>query len=276
LQTLPENYNDAFYLSHLTEWPDLAIVAVLHNEPPSKNQPLQQPLHSNYEPMGSVSSPQQQHGGLVRNFQSRFSFLPYSTKPPAEPTRSLSSSSSSMVVGYLLGKTCAQQQQYLHHSLEGGSQQPSSYDYNHPLMVGHVSSLAVLPEFRRRGLADALLEQFHAHLVHPQHQPTLGSSPGTGTMIQRRTPVSATGLHVRRSNVAAVRLYKKWGYTPAVCIPAYYEDGEDAYYMSKHLSVSSPAHRPRSLELPRLLLSNELEENQHQQQPMPQLRSGSL
>jgi ribosomal protein S18 acetylase RimI-like enzyme len=271
LQTLPENYNDAFYLSHLTEWPDLAIVAVLHNEPPSKNQPLQQPLHSNYEPMGSVSSPQQQHGGLVRNFQSRFSFLPYSTKPQPPP-RSLSSSASSMVVGYLLGKTCAQQQQYLHHSVEGG-QQPSSYDYNHPLMVGHVSSLAVLPEFRRRGLADALLEQFHAHLVHPQRSPALD---GTAASTPRRAPVSATGLHVRRSNVAAVRLYKKWGYAPAVCIPAYYEDGEDAYYMSKHLSVSASSHRPRSLELPRLVQHNELEEHQQQQLPMPQLRSGSL
>jgi ribosomal protein S18 acetylase RimI-like enzyme len=287
LMTLPENYNDAFYLNHMTEWPDLALVAVLLEQPSkSHQQPQQQPLHSNYEPMGVVVSPQQQQHGFVRNFQSRFSFLPYSKPlppPPLPPPRHLSSSSSSssssLVVGYLLGKTCAQQPQYMHHSLDQGSSgQQQSYDYSHPLMVGHVSSLAVLPEFRRRGLADALLEQFHAHLVHPHQQhrsPALDSSVGRSMVPLRRTPVSATGLHVRRSNVAAVRLYKKWGYTPAVCIPAYYEDGEDAYYMSKHLSA---AVRQRSLELPRLLqpLHNESEENQQQQQALPQLRSGSL
>lgn len=58
--------------------------------------------------------------------------------------------------------------------------------------LGHVTSLAVLKDYRRLGLAKAMMTQLHHHL---QHQ-----------------GIGSCGLHVRRSNVAACRLYEDDNY----------------------------------------------------------------
>lgn len=251
---LPENYHDDFYRHHIAEWPDLAIVAELlvspvpdgeaENTDPNANDdggpaPYPRgaphtPLHSNYQPETShqPNNNSNNHPRSARHFRNRFSFLPApkSAAAAAANVATTDAASSTVVVAYLLGKVCPQQPQYMHHQQQQRQpHQPSGIRglVAPPEMVGHVSSLAVLSHVRRRGLAAAMLRQFHAHLRR-RHPPPFGGGDG-------EAGVASTGLHVRCSNTAAVRLYEKLGYTPAVCIPAYYEDGEDAYYMQKLL-----------------------------------------
>jgi ribosomal protein S18 acetylase RimI-like enzyme len=84
-------------------------------------------------------------------------------------------------------------------------------------LLGHVTSLAILKEFRRRGLAAELMHQLHFHLC-------------------KFYEADAVGLHVRVSNVAATKLYSKtMGYQVIDIIKGYYQDGEDAFFMKKSL-----------------------------------------
>jgi peptide alpha-N-acetyltransferase len=92
--------------------------------------------------------------------------------------------------------------------------------------VGHVTSLAVLHEFRRQGLARELMNQLHYHLE---------SCYG----------VDSVGLHVRQSNKPATHLYQRFGYVAAERIPGYYQDGEDAFFMKKQLG-RSPLYQQQS------------------------------
>lgn len=121
------------------------------------------------------------------------------------------------VVAYLLGKIQERPNEVVHpaRNIIPSGRPTRNYSMER---YGHVSSLAVLPEYRRQGLAQQLLQQFHQHLIPQQ--------------------CTFCGLHVRQSNRAAVLLYQRQGYIPAVTIPAYYEDGEDAYYMRKTLLSS--------------------------------------
>jgi len=104
-----------------------------------------------------------------------------------------------------------------------------SVEYNKEQVetLGHVTSLAVQDGFRRLGLAQAMMSQLHHHL---QHQ-----------------GIKQCGLHVRTSNEAACRLYQSDGYEIAQIIPAYYQDGEDAYFMRKSLPASSANAAGQSL-----------------------------
>ena len=71
-------------------------------------------------------------------------------------------------------------------------------DYNNPTRdhgvetLGHVTSLAVQQDYRRLGLAKAMMDQLHHHLEHQG--------------------IGSCGLHVRSSNIAACRLYEDDGY----------------------------------------------------------------
>jgi ribosomal protein S18 acetylase RimI-like enzyme len=185
LATLPENYNDQFYFQHLREFPDLSFVAVIDNN--------------------SYDHQYRQYAKLNANENRPEERLP--PPPPAEQQQ---------VVGYLLGKI---QERILPVSDGNGDEyelyrRPKEYITER---YGHVSSLAILEDYRRLGLAAALLEQFHFHLQHHR--------------------CKFAGLHVRQSNVAAVKLYEKYGYAADITIPSYYEDGEDAYYMKKTLRL---------------------------------------
>lgn len=204
LQTLPENYNHQFYLHHLREWPDLALVAVLENDIET-NENNENPrdahsLHGNYEPpvrplgLGHNQNGRWNNSGNPNNSNR---FFPSTTKS--------NTNSNPIVVGYLLGKTLERPQTNSRSGRQPGA--PTT-------TTGHVSSLAVLPNYRRLGLARQLLDQFHAHL-------------------ENNSKSCAVGLHVRVSNTAAVRLYQTTGYAPVSTIAGYYEDGEDAYYMQK-------------------------------------------
>lgn len=80
---------------------------------------------------------------------------------------------------------------------------------------GHLISIAVLPDFRRRGIASALMREVMRALV----------GYGCGGLF----------LEVRVSNVGAVGLYRKLGFGVERRIRRYYADGEGAYVMSGRL-----------------------------------------
>jgi ribosomal protein S18 acetylase RimI-like enzyme len=97
-------------------------------------------------------------------------------------------------------------------------------------MLGHVTSLAILPSFRRRGLAAKLMKQLHYHM-------------------QEGHDADGVGLHVRVSNVAARRLYcEGMGYGVVDVIRGYYQDGEDAFFMRKNFDSEKSGTRQQHLE----------------------------
>jgi ribosomal-protein-alanine N-acetyltransferase len=80
---------------------------------------------------------------------------------------------------------------------------------------GHVVSIAVLPRFRRKGIASALLN--------------------TAMEGMRFYKAKQCYLEVRVTNDAGVALYKQLGFEVSRSVHGYYSDGEDAYVMSKKL-----------------------------------------
>ncbi len=80
---------------------------------------------------------------------------------------------------------------------------------------GHVVSIAVLPRYRRRGIAQALLNMAMEGM--------------------RFYKGKQCYLEVRVTNDAGVALYKKLGFEISRTVHGYYSDGEDAYVMSKKL-----------------------------------------
>jgi len=86
----------------------------------------------------------------------------------------------------------------------------------------HVLSVATLPSFRRQGMARALLE----HAVE----------------FAREHKVRTVLLEVRRSNAAAIRLYRGFGFSATALRPQYYADNlEDAVEMSLVLDPATGA-----------------------------------
>jgi ribosomal-protein-alanine N-acetyltransferase len=80
---------------------------------------------------------------------------------------------------------------------------------------GHVVSIAVLEEYRRRGIGKAIVEE---------------STKGI-----KLKKCDEFYLEVRCSNTEAVRLYEKLGFTIKQQLNAYYRDGEDAFLMAIEL-----------------------------------------
>jgi ribosomal-protein-alanine N-acetyltransferase len=80
---------------------------------------------------------------------------------------------------------------------------------------GHVVSIAVLPQSRRRGVASALIKATMEGMVYYKAKQIY--------------------LEVRVTNAAGIELYKKLGLEVTRTINGYYSDGEDAYVMSKKL-----------------------------------------
>lgn len=89
--------------------------------------------------------------------------------------------------------------------------------YTNPQKVGrrgHVISLAVLEEWRRKGIGYNLMVK---------------------AMEAMKTYYGAEEyyLEVRVSNEPAIRLYKKLGFNVVKILQGYYLDGEDAYLMAR-------------------------------------------
>jgi ribosomal protein S18 acetylase RimI-like enzyme len=78
--------------------------------------------------------------------------------------------------------------------------------------VGWIATLGVLPEYRRLGIASALLER-----------------------TEREMNLPNVRLSVRRSNEAAITLYHKYGYRMVDVWRNYYHSGEDALVLEKSL-----------------------------------------
>lgn len=77
---------------------------------------------------------------------------------------------------------------------------------------GHVVSVAVVEEHRRKGLGKALMQE------------------ATSGMVARK--IDEIYLEVRVSNEQAVKLYENLGLSIKTKIRGYYRDGEDAYLMA--------------------------------------------
>ncbi len=80
---------------------------------------------------------------------------------------------------------------------------------------GHVVSIAVMPQSRRKGVASALIKAAMSGMVSYKAKQIY--------------------LEVRVTNEAGINLYKKLGLEITRTISGYYSDGEDAHVMSKKL-----------------------------------------
>jgi len=80
---------------------------------------------------------------------------------------------------------------------------------------GHIVSVAVLPQYRRKGIGQALV-----------------TSAMEGMRLYK---AKQCFLEVRITNTSAVELYRKLGFEITRTIRGYYADGEDAYVMSREL-----------------------------------------
>ena len=85
--------------------------------------------------------------------------------------------------------------------------------------AGHVISIAVLPEYRRMGIASLLMKN-------------------AMKVLREVYDCSEVFLEVRISNNPAITLYEKLGFVKVDRIKQYYIDGEDAYLMAKELAYS--------------------------------------
>jgi len=81
--------------------------------------------------------------------------------------------------------------------------------------AGHVVSICVHRDYRRRGLGRRLMEMLEK--------------------LFRERGALESRLEVRVSNEPAIKLYRSLGYSIVGVYHSYYSDGEDAYIMSKRL-----------------------------------------
>ncbi|MEM1506934.1 MAG: ribosomal protein S18-alanine N-acetyltransferase [Candidatus Bathyarchaeia archaeon] len=77
---------------------------------------------------------------------------------------------------------------------------------------GHIISIAVLPEHRRKGIGETLLKEALQSMMNYYG-------------------IKECYLEVRVSNTPAINLYKKVGFKIEKVIRGYYADGENAYLM---------------------------------------------
>ncbi|MEM0328805.1 MAG: ribosomal protein S18-alanine N-acetyltransferase [Nitrososphaerota archaeon] len=82
--------------------------------------------------------------------------------------------------------------------------------------LGHIISIAVLPEHRRMGIATALLTK-------------------ALEILKEEYRCSEAFLEVRVSNDPAISLYRRLGFEIVKISRGYYVDGEDAYVMARRL-----------------------------------------
>lgn len=91
----------------------------------------------------------------------------------------------------------------------------SNFGFGGFIKKGHIVSLAVMPQHRRKGVGEALVKKAMEGM--------------------RLYNAKQCFLEVRVTNMSAISLYKKLGFKIAKTIHGYYSDGEDAYVMSREL-----------------------------------------
>ncbi|HKX84682.1 MAG TPA: ribosomal protein S18-alanine N-acetyltransferase [Pyrinomonadaceae bacterium] len=97
-----------------------------------------------------------------------------------------------------------------------GSMAGFAFVMMNPDGAGHLTTIGVAPEHRRRGLGLTLLQHLENSL--------------------RKKGASTIVLEVRVSNMAAQKLYNSAGYAVVQRLTSYYSNGEDGYLMVKALS----------------------------------------
>lgn len=85
----------------------------------------------------------------------------------------------------------------------------------HITKKGHIISIAVLPEFREKGVGTVLLSEAIKNLEFYKAKECY--------------------LEVRTTNLTAIKLYKKFNFIYLRTMRGYYRDGESAYIMLKEL-----------------------------------------
>jgi len=83
--------------------------------------------------------------------------------------------------------------------------------------IGHVTTVAVAPEYRRRGLARLILHEIERSFA--------------------ARSVATIRLEVRTNNQAAQQLYEQVGYVIIQRMNRYYSNGDDGYLMVKSLET---------------------------------------
>jgi ribosomal-protein-alanine N-acetyltransferase len=96
----------------------------------------------------------------------------------------------------------------------------SIFDLQGLVKKGHIVSVAVLPEKRRKGIGQALTSKAMENM--------------------KLYKAKQCYLEVRKSNKPGINLYKELGFQVSRTIRGYYADGEDAYMMTKGLHAVSP------------------------------------
>ena len=82
---------------------------------------------------------------------------------------------------------------------------------------GHITNIAVLPECRGMGYGNMLVEKIISYAEEKNF--------------------AFLTLEVRKSNEAAIALYKKYGFTEVGLRKNYYENVEDAILMTKYIEL---------------------------------------
>lgn len=85
-----------------------------------------------------------------------------------------------------------------------------------PVRKGHIVSIAVLKEYRRKGIGLKLMVESMSAMKDVYN-------------------AKEVYLEVRVSNEPAINLYRKLGFQIIKRLPGYYSDGEDAYLMARLL-----------------------------------------
>jgi ribosomal-protein-alanine N-acetyltransferase len=91
----------------------------------------------------------------------------------------------------------------------------SNYGFGGLAKKGHVVSIAVLPQHRRKGIAQSVINKAIEGMQYYKSKQCF--------------------LEVRVKNDIAISLYKKLGFEITRTLTGYYSDGEDAYVMTKRL-----------------------------------------
>ena len=94
----------------------------------------------------------------------------------------------------------------------------SFFNSNNLVRKGHVFSIAVLPEYRRKHIGKILL--------------------ALGMKAMFKKGLEEVYLEVRVSNTPAIKLYEKFGMEKVGVVKKYYSDGEDAYIMATNVKKS--------------------------------------
>lgn len=226
--TLPENYNTEFYQRHMRQWPDLALVAE-HSpneeedddkDGSSTRTPFINPL-GNYEPSTADSSSRQIIGYVIGKVEQ----IPISPKIEYDSNGMMIDNQGRWGSLGLRNSLPSRVQVGNDSGFSARSSPPPQQRQKQYELMGHITSIAILKDYRRNGLAAELMDQLHYEMRERYH-------------------AEAVSLHVRISNNAATRLYgKSMGYQVDHISHSYYADGEDAYYMKKPLGLPSSSPR---------------------------------